>query len=76
MSTTKQQRIAKGMTRAARAIGLGATACLLLVLFLSLLWRAVWPSDILFLVYLVIALAGYPIHHGFGKRLVSVIPLG
>ena len=58
MSTTKQQRIATGMMWAARVIGCGAVVFLLGVLFLSLMWRALWASDILFLVYLGIALAG------------------
>jgi hypothetical protein len=58
MSATGQQRLAKGITWAARIIGLGATAFLLLAWLLQMVWRAaLWASDILYLVYLGIALA-------------------
>lgn len=59
MSATSQQNLANGMTWAARVIGLGATAFLLLAWLLQMVWRAsFWASDILYLIYLGIALAG------------------
>ncbi len=54
-----RQNVAKGMTWAARVIVLGATAFLLLAWLLQMVFRAaLWASDILYLVYLGIALAG------------------
>ena len=59
MSATSRQCLAKWMTWAARVIVLGTTAFLLLAWLLQMVWRTVlWASDILYLIYLGIALAG------------------
>ncbi|MBI4286087.1 MAG: hypothetical protein HY670_09375 [Chloroflexi bacterium] len=49
----------KGMTWLARLTGLGTTVFLLLAWLLQMVWRPrIWESDILYLAYLGIALAG------------------
>ena len=59
MLATNKNRLAKGMKWAARVIVLGAVGFLLLAWLLQMMWRTkIWPSDILYLVYLGIALAG------------------
>ena len=59
MSATIKNRIAKWMTRIARVIVLGAIIFLLIAWLLQMVWRPkIWESDILYLVYLGIALIG------------------
>lgn len=59
MSAVNYNRLAKRMRWAARVIALGAMAFLLLAWLLQMVFRAaLWASDILYLVYLGIALAG------------------
>jgi len=59
MSATNNNLFTKLTIWVARVIVLGALAYLLFALLINLMWRTVlWASDILYLVYLGIALAG------------------
>jgi len=58
MSATSRQRLAKGMRRAARVIGLGVTVFLFFALCISLIFRELGVGDVLVIVSLGIALAG------------------